>query len=318
MFQVPILVLAFNRADTTQKVFDNIKLLKPKYLFVGVDGPRHDRPSELKKCQDVQNIFLNQIDWECQLKTLFRTQNLGCRDAVNEAITWFFNHVEEGIILEDDCIPNQSFFNFCSVLLKEYRNDSSIMHISGYKPHGMKIDLPYSYLYSKQAIVWGWATWARAWSEMDVDMRAFPLYKEEKGIKQYIDDTCIQTYMLDKWEETYSKMNSSWAYAWSFCIENLNGITIVANQNLIQNIGYGEEATNTKTDHLNRASNYSDIMEFPLIHPISYNDFTTNEKEKIEKEIFYKIQKSKIGLFIRKLVPRPVLEFARRILGMKN
>lgn len=202
--------------------------------------------------------------------------------------------------------------------MEKHRDNEKIMHISGYKPHGMNVDLPYSYFYSRQAIVWGWATWAKSWKNMDVDMKEFPAFKKDKVIENYSSDVGIQKYMLDKWEETYLKKNSSWAYAWSFCIEHLNGKTIVPNRNMILNIGYGEDATNTKVDTLNRGNNKSTEMIFPLIHPEFDNSLSEKGMGEIEKEIFYKIQKSKRGLLIRRLVPMPILELVKRILGVQN
>src|SRR5450759_4497034 len=122
-FETPVLFLIFNRSDTTQQVFNQIRQIKPKYLFVAADGPRLDRPVEIEKCLETKSI-IQQIDWDCELKSLFSETNLGCRVGVSSAITWFFENVEQGIILEDDCLPDLSFFPYCENLLNKYKDDN--------------------------------------------------------------------------------------------------------------------------------------------------------------------------------------------------
>ena len=133
MFNTPVLLIIFNRPLHTQKIFDQIKKIKPKHLFIVGDGPRPHRPDDIQKCAATRKI-IEQIDWDCKLRTLFRNENRGCGHGPAEAISWFFEHVEAGIILEDDCLPDISFFPFCELLLKEYKNDSNIFLISGTNP----------------------------------------------------------------------------------------------------------------------------------------------------------------------------------------
>ena len=158
-FNTPILFLLFNRPDTTQKVFNSIREIKPKYLFVSADGPRPNSLNDLNDCNQTRKI-LDQIDWECNLKTLFREKNMGCKKAIKEGIDWFFEHVDKGIIIEDDCLPSKSFYSFCEELLNIYENDNRIMMISGYNALG-KFETPNDYLFSKIGSIWGWATWKK-------------------------------------------------------------------------------------------------------------------------------------------------------------
>ena len=123
-FETPVLFLIFNRPDLSQQVFERIREIKPKQLFVAADGPRATHPDDAQKCADARRVTLNIIDWECEVKTLFRDENLGCGLAVSQAITWFFEQVEMGIILEDDCYPDLSFFRFCEKLLDYYKRHS--------------------------------------------------------------------------------------------------------------------------------------------------------------------------------------------------
>ena len=123
--------MVFNRPDTTKQVFETIRKARPAQLFVAADGPRENRPDEAEKCAEVRRIVDNGIDWDCKVHRLYRDKNLGCKIACSSAIDWFFEHVDEGIILEDDTLPHPTFFQFCEELLKRYRDDERIMLISG-------------------------------------------------------------------------------------------------------------------------------------------------------------------------------------------
>ena len=162
--KTPILFLVFNRLETTKQVFDVIRLGKPERLYIAADGPRLERVGEAEKVQSVQDYVLSNIDWDCEVKTLIREQNLGCRKAVSNAIDWFFEHEEAGIILEDDTVPDPSFFQFCQELLEYYWEDERVMSIVAPNIQGA-LNLEQSYLFSRYSLFWGWATWRRAWQK---------------------------------------------------------------------------------------------------------------------------------------------------------
>lgn len=271
-FNTPILFLIFNRPDTTQKVFEVIRQFKPKFLFVAADGPRLNKEDEKEKCEKTRNI-IKQIDWDCELKTLFRDENLGCKMAVSEAITWFFEHVEEGIILEDDCLPSQSFFKFCEELLDRYRNDTRIMLISGYNKQNIWNPNNYDYFFSNLGGIWGWASWRRAWIYYDDTMKELDnfsknhyfeyLFGEHVGKKRK-----RQMYLVGK------KNIDTWDYPWGFSRHLNSGMACVPSKNLIQNIGFGTEATHTKNDIFTTKIVLNDF-KFPL----RYNDMVVVDKE---------------------------------------
>ena len=144
MLNTPILFLVFNRPDTTQRVFAQIRKIQPKQLFIAADGARKGKEGEQERVAQVRKLILEGIDWDCEVKTLFRDENLGCGKAVSEGITWFFKNVEQGIILEDDTLPDLSFFPFCEELLERYKDDERVAMISGYCKFG-KYKSPYSY-----------------------------------------------------------------------------------------------------------------------------------------------------------------------------
>ena len=173
LFTTPILFMIFNRPDTTARVFERIRGIKPSRLFVSADGPRLQKPDEAEQCIQARAV-IQKIDWECEVKTKFSDKNQGCKMGVNSAINWFFEHVDEGIILEDDCLPDISFFPFCQTLLELYRNDERIMHIGGSNFQDGKLRDDGSYFFSGINHIWGWATWKRAWKQYDVQIRSLP------------------------------------------------------------------------------------------------------------------------------------------------
>ncbi len=233
-FERPILFIVFNRPETTRQVLAKLKAIQPRQLFVAADGPRKGHYSDEIACKAVRDL-VEAIDWPVEVYTLFREENLGCGRAVSGAIDWFFDHVESGIILEDDCLPDLTFFPFCDNLLTKYRDDARIMHISGTSLTSCSADND-SYYFSKYEHIWGWATWKRAWSLYDFEL------------KNYKDDTrelitnASKKYMLDKIK---GGDYFTWDYQWHFCLLLYGGICITPNISLVENIGYGTDSTHT-------------------------------------------------------------------------
>ena len=182
MFQTPILFLIFNRPDTTKLVFESIKRIKPAKLYIAADGARKHKVGEDLLCKETRSI-IDLIDWECEIKTLLRTENLGCKIAVSSAIDWFFENEEQGIILEDDCLPNESFFNFCEQLLNQFKENKEIMHISGNNFQDGITRGDGSFYFSKYNHIWGWATWKRAWKLYNVKLEI----EDKKEIEIFIE-----------------------------------------------------------------------------------------------------------------------------------
>jgi hypothetical protein len=309
MLNSPVLIVAFNRADKVQRVFNRVREVQPKQLFLSVDGARKHKSGEAEKVKAVQAI-IKQVDWECEVRTLFRDENLGCRMGVSGGIDWFFEHVESGIILEDDCVPDVSFFHFCEELLERYKNEEQIMQISGSNLIPEKFSqYDSSYVFSNFALIWGWATWRRAWQKRDVHLMNFAQFVKENKISRLISDWGGQRYMLDKFQDTHLKINDSWAYAWFCNILDYNGLTILPTNNLIQNIGIDEEATHTKDVGLERYQKASTGVTFPLKHPKKIKKVD----EKMAMEIFYVNYKPKHLLWINKIVPMRWLKAFRRL-----
>lgn len=244
---VPVLLIMFNRPAQALQVFNRIREAKPKALYLTVDGPRSDRPAEeqlVLQCRDLKNY----VDWPCTVYTLFREKNFGCKKAVSSAINWFFEHVDAGIILEDDCLPNLTFFNYCQTLLLKYENDQTVMHIGGcnlYKGVTWGND---AYFFTKITHIWGWATWRRAWILYDVEMRAFPEFDQAGGLNDAVSYAPSRSYFRHSFSETYAGRCDTWDYQWVFAIWANRGLSVIPNRNLISNIGFGKAATHTIED----------------------------------------------------------------------
>jgi hypothetical protein len=245
LFQTPILLLIFNRPETTEKVFNAIRNQKPKYLFIAADGPRQNNEADIDLCKRAREIVAA-IDWDCEVKKLFRDKNLGCGAGPAQAITWFFENVEQGIILEDDILPDPSFFLFCQDMLNYFKNDTEVMHISGCYFlelfEGGKFE-PESYYFTQHIHVWGWATWRRAWKHYDYDMKGSAALNVSKSLTKYYGGYSI--FWRDIFEGMTHKGNDIWDYQWMFAIYKHNGIAINPTKNLTTNIGFGNNATHT-------------------------------------------------------------------------
>lgn len=265
-FNIPILLLMFNRPLHSEKVFASISKIRPSKLYVAVDGPRinNSQDSEqIKRCLSL----LDKINWPCELVTLVRDKNLGCGKAVSQAITWFFEQVEMGIILEDDCLPEESFYYFCEKLLMKYQYEYSVMHIGGSNYQNSKRWGNSSYYFTKICHVWGWATWRRAWAKYDFRMKNFQQFIDEKIIEQIFHSKEDQNY----WTEAFRKVNDgtldTWDYQWVYCIWTNNSLCISPNTNLVENIGFDEFATHTKKKNLQISKNKIGKID-EIIHPL--------------------------------------------------
>jgi hypothetical protein len=259
-------VLAFNRPDTTAQVFAAIKQVRPERLFFAVDGARADRTGEAEQVLAVQQVQ-HVVDWPCEVRTLFRERNLGCKIAVSEAITWFFDSVESGIVLEDDCVARPSFFEFAAQLLERYRDDERIWMISGDNFQLGRQRTQYSYYASRFTHIWGWASWRRAWCLYDHAMSQWPTLRESGWLEKYLGDKDAARYWTQIFDATHGERNSSWAYRWTYSAWVNDALTLIPAVNLVSNIGFGEQATHT----LNRKNPFAALptgeIPFPLRHP---------------------------------------------------
>jgi hypothetical protein len=262
----PILFIVFNRLDTTRQVFEAIRQAKPAQLFVAADGPRTNKEGEAEKCDAVRKYVLDHIDWECDLQTRFQETNLGCGEGPSSAISWFFDHVEEGIILEDDCLPHPDFFEYCSELLEKYKNNNQIAIISGYNLQAGRKHGSGSYYFSKYVGIWGWATWKRVWNGYQFDLNLL----DKDWMWQRIDDLFKTQKERKYWKSIFETMANrlidTWDYQLCFHIWYNTMSSITPNVSLVKNIGFGEGATHT-LDPNTKAALVELSPIIPLVHP---------------------------------------------------
>jgi len=266
VLKTAVLFLTFNRTDTTKQVFEAIRKAKPPRLYVAADGPRADKAGEQEKCEEVHQIA-TQVDWDCEVQTLFRDKNLGCRVGVSTAIDWFFENEEEGIILEDDCLPSQSFFWFCEELLERYQDDMRVMAVSGDNFQKGPARNEFSYYFSKFNHCWGWASWRRAWLYYEKDMQSWPYIRDNGYLQDILSDKAAVKYWSKTFKAAYRNEIDSWAYRWTFSCWIQNGLTVLPNVNLVTNIGFGGYATHTTGKDNANSKMPAFELSFPLNHP---------------------------------------------------
>lgn len=248
MFKTPILFLIFNRLDTAQKVFEKIKEQKPKYLYIAADWPRKNKEWETEACKKTREEILKQIDWDCELKTLFREKNLWCKKAVSWAITRFFENVEQGIILEDDCLPDPSFFWFCETMLEKYEDDKRIMMISWDCFLPEKWQRNDEYAFTNSIHIWWWASWKRAWNSYDIEMKNFPEFVRNNMIRRITSNYFSKKIYLRHFYEVYEWKMNTWDYQWAYSIRKDCGLAIFPLVNLVSNIWFSTDALHTRND----------------------------------------------------------------------
>ncbi len=262
MIKTPILLLIFNRPDNTSQVFDAIKTMKPAKLYVAADGARKNKPGEKERCDETRKITEN-IDWPCVVKRLYRKNNLGCKKAVSSAIDWFFENEDKGIILEDDCLPDKTFFKYCAEMLKKYKNNEKVFSISGdnFLPAD-KISM--SIYFTQYPHCWGWATWKRAWEKYDVNMADLGEIKNSQKYKDTFSGIIEYLYWKILLQRVHDGKIDTWDYQWAYTLFKNGAYSINPSVNLVKNIGFGGDATHTKVMNYSKDAKK---MSFPIKYP---------------------------------------------------
>ena len=298
MSEAAVLFIIFNRPISTKKVFDAIRLSQPSRLYIAADAPRAGNEKDVPNSRAARKIT-EKIDWPCEVKRLYQTSNLGCSKGPIAAFNWFFSFENEGIILEDDCLPSKSFFPFCTQMLETFRYNTEIMLISGCNL-GYNLKSEYSYTFSKIPNMWGWATWKRSAEMIDYELTEWVTVKHKlyylytKFRQSYLDaDLNWYRYWRDKFDKTVNEPAISWwDWQWIYFQTKDNKFSIIPSKNLITNIGFNSSATHTKEPD-NPAANLANYeMEFPIKHP-----------KKIKGDNLYEEQILKWNLFYHKRLP---------------
>lgn len=297
-FTTPLVFIIFNKVETTKKVFEVIRKIQPTKLFVIADGPRSNKPNENAVCNDVRNLT-EQIDWDCEVFRNYSSDNLGCKKRIVSGLDWVFQNVDEAVILEDDCLPDVSFFRFCQEMLKKYMNDERVMMISGNNilPN---IHSEKSYYFSNFVHIWGWATWKRSWRQYNFD---YSDLSQDKLYSVLLDNLKSKT-AIKYWQILIKEVQTGEIDAWSVKLQLLQfvnrSLCIIPARNLVVNLGFDSElATNTKGSGGLYRKMKLESLSFPLSHP---NSVVQNiEADKIEIKLFHKFGfKEKIRRFLLK------------------
>ena len=262
--ETPVAFCLFNRPQLTGRVFQAIALAKPKTLYVISDGPRADRPGEKSLVEQSRSV-IDQVNWDCDVKTNFSDVNLGCKQRIASGLGWAFQQSEELIILEDDCLPHPSFFDYCEQLLERYRHDKRIMMISGNNFQPAR-QCPNSYYFSRWPHIWGWASWQRAWDHFDVDVSSWPEVKSTQKLRSIFDSDQEYNHWLPVLDQQYEGEIDTWDFPWAYACWINSGLTILPEKNLVTNIGFGPDAAHT-IDANSRLANLDSHEIGQLNHP---------------------------------------------------
>jgi hypothetical protein len=295
--KLPILILAYNRPDLVAQVMVVAQIYQPSRIYLACDGPRLQKQGDKERVEDVQRVMRESVNWDCEMHTLFRDHNLGCAQGVYEAITWFFENEEYGVILEDDVIVSQDFFKLCEDLLPRYKNERRIMQIVS-RNTSRRTDIPNTYVYTQSDSCWGWATWRRAWKCMDMTMSGVKMLTIPYLIKRWgLFKGCMWYYYFNHMY-THINQSNSWATRWALSITCHDGLVICPGVNMGINIGMSSgEHYAENANSLNPAFRYElQSMSWPL----KYNDTKLVDKKQKRYDSKFFLKERLFGLIHKK------------------
>ena len=267
-YETPVCLIVFKRPDLTRRLLNILRMVRPRSLFIVADGPRADRPEDKAACLQVRRE-IERIDWPCDIALNYSASNMGCGLRPASGISWLFDHVDEAVILEDDCLPHPSLFPFCSQLLERYRDDPRVMQISGSNYHRTELPMACSYFFSGSPGCWGWATWKRAWMHFDASAAAWPEAKKSGRLWNFMGYPHLVPEYTKALDHAYSTEGrcSYWDYQWGLACFLNEGLSIIPKYNMIRNDGFGDNATHTRNPESAESRMPVQAMQFPLLHP---------------------------------------------------
>jgi hypothetical protein len=265
--QTPVALILYNRPELTARVFAAIRRAQPARLLLIADGPRSmiERPDDSERCAAARAV-VNQVDWDCQVLTNYADHNLGVRQRVDSGLAWVFSRVDAAIVLEDDCLPDPTFFTFCEQMLERYLHDERVMAISGNNFLRGRYQPPASYYFSRYPLSWGWATWRRAWQRYDPAMQRWPGLRDGGWLTRLLDEPAAVRYWTYQFQKNY-ETRENWDYAWIYSCWLQGGLTIAPSVNLVSNIGFHLDATHTRDPRSPLANLPAVSIPLPLRHP---------------------------------------------------
>ena len=240
----PIAFCIFNRPELTARTFERIAAARPERLLIIADGPRPHVPKDLELVQATRRI-VQRIDWPCQVQRAFSTINLGCGKRMASGLDWAFAQSDRLIVLEDDCLPDPSFFSYCDALLERFAENRRVMMISGNNFQPNDVCPGASYYFSKWPHIWGWASWRRAWT----DFRHAPTWWNQPDRIEHLQSIFPQADEFAYWNHVLTRFFDghidTWDFQWCYAIWRRNGLTVLPARNLVSNLGFGPNATHT-------------------------------------------------------------------------
>ena len=298
--KTPVVLIIFKRWEQTQKVLEVISQVKPSQLFIIADGPRPEQPGEKEKCFATREVVEN-IDWECEVFRNYSEINLGTGKRISSGLDWVFDHTDRAIILEDDCVPQLSFFPFCEELLEKYQDDTRITSIAGQNFLPESPSYSYSYYFSNYSHCWGWATWKRAWNCFDFDMKLWTEVKTKNLLTKILSDPQAVNYWQEIFQRAYDNHKDTWAYPWLLSCWLQSGLSIHPRVNLVSNIGFGKEATHTFSTKSPLANLPTKAINLPLKHP-PYIIRDSHRDNLLQKKVYEPKLSRKIKKQIKKVL----------------
>jgi hypothetical protein len=301
-FDTPILLLTFNRPVLLAGLIDKLRSVRPRKIYFASDGPRLVSSTD-KLNVDECRALMSSVDWDCQIFRKLNDTNLGCRNGIVSAVNWFFENEEAGIILEDDCWPEPTFFSYCENLLEVHKRDSNVMSITGYNALGVDQSADQNYYFSHFGGIWGWATWRRAWARYDNDNENMRSFAESDYLLKLLGDSLgakRKAFLLEGCKLLQENKIDTWDLNWAYTRHRYSGLTCVPKYNLIRNVGFGNFATNT-TSRKETVKSYGNIemdahSELPIIPNREYDEYFISQisTPSLIKRILNKIKHQKI------------------------
>lgn len=250
-------------------MFAEIRRARPKRLFLIADGARAERAGEAERCAAARAV-VERVDWDCEVHRDFADENLGCGRRPATGISRVFEQVDRAIVLEDDCVPEPSFFRFCDELLERFSDDERVMQISGHRFLRQTECGRYSYFFSGfPNCGGGWATWRRAWRHYDPELRSWPELRRTSWLVELLGNERA----AESWTRIFDRAHQAggdcdyWDYQWTYSVWTQSGLTATPHAALLSNIGFGEGATHTTSPDDWRSGMPVGSVDFPLRHP---------------------------------------------------
>lgn len=312
----PVLLTVFNRPHETRQVLERLKIVRPEKIYVAADGPREGRSEDQSLCEDVRKLIAEEIDWSANVMTDYAQRNLGLRQRIASAITWTLENEDSVIVLEDDCVPDTSFFRYCTELLEKYEREPRVGVVTGdnFQPEGFNCGA--SYYFSRYPHCWGWATWRRAWGLNDQAMSDWPRVRSTDWLSSIFPEPLEALYWQQLFDDTYSGKIDTWDYQWTYACWRHNMLTVTPRTNLVRNVGIGEAATNTRDAEPEKHHRKCLAMEFPLLHPF-WLERNKEADDYAQQTVFGRAKNSSVYGRLRRLMVKAA-KLAHRIFKISN